>query len=240
MTDWADLCRRGLNRPEKLPRYLFGLLAPSSRWGPEWRKRDGTVLFEPGGYAASPRTRPEFASNLYREVDGLWAALDAHLDGGTVDRTLEVGCGYGRLSPWIATRAGSFVGVDPDERALGIARRQYPDLAFARGRAEALPIDDGSIDLLVTWTVLQHVADDRIADVVAEFRRTLSDDGVAVCCERVEPPGDDHLWPRSVESYDRLFDPMDLEGTYERPVEPTWGEAMATDRPPERVLVFRS
>ncbi|WP_207588914.1 hypothetical protein [Halomontanus rarus] len=35
------------------------------------RRRDGVVRFEPGGYASSPRTRPEFASNLYHEVAGL-------------------------------------------------------------------------------------------------------------------------------------------------------------------------
>ncbi|WP_306053126.1 class I SAM-dependent methyltransferase [Natronococcus wangiae] len=241
MRDPLGLIRRGLERPTKIPRYLWGLLVPSSRWGPEWRRRDGIVLFEPGGYAASPRTRPEFASNLYHEVVGLWAVLDEHLECDERPETsLEVGCGYGRLSPWIARRSETHYGVDPDERALGIAATQYPDLAFARGRASSLPVPDGAIGLTVSWTVLQHVDDSRIEDAAAELRRVLAPGGLLVCCERVRPPGDDHIWPRSVETYERLFEPLSLRAAYERPVEPTWNEAMPTDRPAERVLVFRA
>ncbi|TYL38120.1 hypothetical protein CV102_13010 [Natronococcus pandeyae] len=241
MRDPLGLIRRGLERPAKIPRYLWGLLVPSSRWGPEWRRRDGVVLFEPGGYAASPRTRAEFASNLHHEVAGLWAILDDHLETDERPETsLEVGCGYGRLSPWIAMRAESYYGVDPDERALEIAATQYPNLTFVRGRASSLPVPDDALDLAVTWTVLQHVDDARIDAAVAELRRALAPGGLVVCCERVRPPGDDHIWPRSVGTYARLLEPLELRGEYERPVEPTWAEAMPTDRPAERVLVFRA
>lgn len=241
MRDPRGLIRRGLNRPEKIPRYLWGLVVPSSRWGPEWRRRDGVVLFEPGGFAASPRTRPEFASNLYHEVEGLRSVLTDHLEtGASLETALEIGCGYGRLSPWIARHADAYYGVDPDDRALGIAGRQYPELGFARGRASSLPVSDDAIDLVVTWTVLEHVDDARIEAAAAEIRRVLRPNGVVVCCERVEPPADDHIWPRSVETYERLFSPLECCDVRDRPVEPTWGEAMPSARPSERVLVFRS
>jgi SAM-dependent methyltransferase len=50
------------------------------------------------------------------------ALLEAEgLDGR---RVLDVGCGGGRLSLWLAQRAGSVVGVDRDAEALDYARRQ--------------------------------------------------------------------------------------------------------------------
>ncbi|WP_049927031.1 class I SAM-dependent methyltransferase [Halopiger goleimassiliensis] len=238
--DPLGLLRRGLHRPGKIPRYLFGLLVPSSRWGPEWRRRDGVVTFEPGGYAASPRTRPEFAANLAHEVSGLWALLD-DLEAHDLDRSLEVGCGYGRLSPWLATRSDWHVALDPDGRALANATEQYREweLEFVRGRAETLPCPDDAFDLVVTWTVLQHVPDGTIGAATSELRRVLSPDGHLVCCERVEPPADDHIWPRSIEEYDRLLAPLSLVEVRDRPVEPTWSDAMPTDEPSERLLAFR-
>ncbi|WP_254767054.1 class I SAM-dependent methyltransferase [Salinilacihabitans rarus] len=238
MRDPLGLLRRGLRRPLKIPRYVFGLLVPSSRWGPTWRKRGGVVRFEPGGYAASPRDRPEFAANLYYEASGLWAALAAHLDERPA-RSLEVGCGYGRLSPWIAAWSDEFLGVDPDEGALDRAATLYPGLAFAPGRADALPAPADAAGLVVTWTVLQHVDDTAIRAAAAEIERVLSPGGTLVCCERTGPPGDGHLHPRSVGAYDRLFAGLDLVDVRQRPAEPTWGESMPSARPPERLLVFR-
>lgn len=263
MTNLLGLVERGLNRPDKIPRYLWGLLVPSERWGPEWRRRDGVVLFEPGGFASSARTRPEFASNLFHEVAGLWAICDDHLESRPT-RSLEVGCGYGRLTPWIAMRSARHMAVDPDRRALVRAAVQYADtdapapnateqsgidttnatgtqdISFVRGRAESLPVPDDAFDLLVTWTVLQHVPSETIADAVSELRRVLAPGGLVVCCERVRPPADDHIWPRSIETYERLFDPLECVDVRERPVEPTWSEAMPTDRPAERLLAFRT
>ena len=249
MTDVLGLLRRGLNRPDKIPRYLWGLLVPSDRWGPEWRRRDDLVLFEPGGFASSARTRAEFASNLFHEVAGLWAICDDHLEREP-DRSLEVGCGYGRLTPWLAMRSRHHVAVEPDRRALERATRQYANvsdsagietpISLLRGRAEALPLPDDAVELAVTWTVLEHVPPERIAEAVAELRRVLAPDGLAVCCERVRPPGDNHIWPRSLETYDRLFDPLERVDVRERRVEPTWSDAMPTERPAERVLVFRA
>lgn len=242
MVDALGLLKRGLNRPEKIPRYVFGLLVPSSNWGPEWRRRDGVVRFEPGGYASSPRTRPEFVSNLYHEVAGLGDVLDDHLEK-TPARSLEVGCGYGRLSPWIADHSEGHVGIDPDEGALEIAAEQYADIdtgiEFVPARADSIPLPDDGVDLLVTWTVLQHVPNEAIRESVAELRRVLSPNGLAVCCERIRPPADDHIWPRSLETYRHLFEPLELVDVRERPVEPTWADAMDTTRPAESVLVFR-
>lgn len=234
----SSLIERGLRRPRKIPRYVFGSLVPSAEWGATWRKREGVVRFEPGGYATSPRDRPEFGANLYNEVAGLRDVLADH-SPGPAPRALEVGCGYGRLAPWIAAETGSYLGVDPDGGAVRRAGTLYPDLDFALGRAEALPVRDDTADLVVTWTVLQHVPEATIGEAAAEIRRVLAPDGLVVACERVRPPADDHLRPRPPGRYAELFDSLEPVESRPRPVEPTWSRTMGSERPPERLLVFR-
>ena len=237
MTSIRDLVRRGVNRPDKIPRYLWGLL-PVRNWGPTWRIRDGVVTFEPGGFASSPRTRPEFASNLYREVRGLRSILTEYREL-PVERSLEVGCGYGRLSPWIAEVSVAHHAIDPDGGAIRLAAEHYPWIGFVAARAQELPYPDGRFDLVIAWTVLQHIPDETIDAATAELSRVLSPGGLAICCERVDGERGPQLRPRPVDEYDRLFSPLERVGVRERSVEPTWKAAMGGVTE-ERVLVYRS
>ena len=237
MTSIRDLARRGINRPDKIPRYLWGLL-PLRDIGPTWRIRDGVVTFEPGGFATSPRTRPEFASNLYREVRGLRSILAEHREL-PVERSLEIGCGYGRLSSWIADVSEGHHATDPDGRAIRLAAEHYPWIEFVEARAQELPYPDDRFDLVLAWTVLQHVPDETIDAATAELERVLFPGGLAICCGCVEEEGAAHLRARSVSEYDLLFSTLERVGVRERSVEPTWKAAMGGVTE-ERVLVYRS
>lgn len=84
--------------------------------------------------------------------------------GATV---VDVGCGAG-LDSLIASRAvgldGSVIGVDMTPDMLSRARRSAEKLGvdnvdFREGRAEALPIDDASVDLAISNGVLNLVPD---------------------------------------------------------------------------------
>jgi SAM-dependent methyltransferase len=74
-------------------------------------------------------------------------------------RTLEVGCGNGSVSAWLAERVGPggrAVAVDldlslVDARAAGLQLRQADIVAG--------PVDPGSFDLVTARAVLHHVAD---------------------------------------------------------------------------------
>jgi SAM-dependent methyltransferase len=65
-------------------------------------------------------------------------------------------------------------------------RRGLTDLL--QGRAEALPIDDESVDVIVATDILEHLDDDMAA--LAEFRRTLKPGGHAV----ITVPAYQWLW----------------------------------------------
>ena len=94
-------------------------------------------------------------------------------------RVLDVGCGTGRLTRWIAERlgpGGSVVGIDPLEERIRIARAHGGPARFEVGRAEALDaFEDASFDAVCMSSVLHWVSDQ--AKALAEMRRVLRSGG---------------------------------------------------------------
>ena len=60
-------------------------------------------------------------------------------DGANV---LEVGCGDGRLTWLYAARAGSVLGIDPEEEAIATARSDTPPELAGRVRFEVGAVED--------------------------------------------------------------------------------------------------
>lgn len=87
-------------------------------------------------------------------------ARRAHDDLGAY-RLLDVGCGQKPYEPIFAPFVSSYVGVDPVENPR----------AELRGSVEALPVPDGSVDVVLCSQVLEH-ADDP-ARAVRELHRVL-------------------------------------------------------------------
>ena len=82
------------------------------------------------------------------------------------ERILEVGCGAGVLCRWVARQTdgnNTVSGVDVNayflREAAAIARREglAGMVTFHEGSAEALPFDEGSIDVAFSSTVIQRV-----------------------------------------------------------------------------------
>jgi arsenite methyltransferase len=93
-------------------------------------------------------------------------------------RVLDVGCGTGRLTRWIAERvAGNVVGIDPLEDRIDVARSHASTARFEIGRAEDLgAFEDASFDAVCLSAVLHWVADK--ASALAEIRRVLRPGGL--------------------------------------------------------------
>ncbi len=70
---------------------------------------------------------------------------------------LEIGIGSGLNMPFYGTGAKELIGLDPSAQLLAMARRAAPfglPVEFIEGSAEAIPLDDASIDtVLTTWTL---------------------------------------------------------------------------------------
>lgn len=94
---------------------------------------------------------------------------------------LDAACGEGYGSAILADVASSVVGVDISEDAIAHAKSRYGDrnnLRFARGDCTALDIEAASVDVVVSFETLEHVAAQEA--LVAGFARVLTADGILV------------------------------------------------------------
>jgi SAM-dependent methyltransferase len=101
-------------------------------------------------------------------------------------RTLDLGCGEGRVARDLAARGHAVVGIDSSPTLVDLARQADPDGDYLVGDAAALPFEDASFDLVITYNVLMDVED--MAGAVCEAARVLEPGG-RLCLSIVHPLG---------------------------------------------------
>jgi SAM-dependent methyltransferase len=92
------------------------------------------------------------------ETWGIWDIPEAtlHLLPDDLDGldTIELGCGTGYISAWLARRGARPVGIDNSEAQLATARRLQAehgiDFPLIHGNAENVPLPDASFDLAIS------------------------------------------------------------------------------------------
>ena len=150
---------------------------------PEW----------PGEY----RRRPPLSSPTYavRAPLAAWLRDEAAKRPGPY-RVLDVGCGVKPYYPFFEPHVSEYVGVDVVENPA----------ADLQGAVEALPVEDGSFDLVLCIQVLEH-ADDP-AKAVGELRRVVAPGGTVLASThgvQVYHPAPVDLWRWTHTGLDRLF-----------------------------------
>jgi SAM-dependent methyltransferase len=125
------------------------------------------------------------SAEAYEGYVGRWSSPVAEqflrwIDAPREARWVDVGCGTGVLTAAILRDAvpTRVVGVDPSEPFLAYARTAVTDdrVEFRTGVAEALPIEDGSADVVVSGLVLSFVPDP--SGAIGAARRALRPDGI--------------------------------------------------------------
>lgn len=107
--------------------------------------------------------------------------MNLKLDGLKV---VEVGCGTGRNTAWLANRAAELVGLDFSEAMLAIARARVNNahVRFVQHDVRTIwPLEDDSADLVVAMLILEHVED--LEAVFSEAGRVLRSGGQFLLCE---------------------------------------------------------
>jgi len=94
---------------------------------------------------------------------------------------LDVGCGAGYGSSYLARNAKRVIGVDISKEAVDCAREHYPKdgLDFITADATKLPFPRGSFDVVVAFEVLEHVKE--YESLLRECKRVTKNGGMFIC-----------------------------------------------------------
>lgn len=95
-------------------------------------------------------------------------------------RTLEVGCGEGRVSRDLVKRGHRVTGVDMSQTLIRLADDADGQSSYIRADAAALPLADESFDLVVFYNSLMDIDD--MEQSVHEAARVLRKGGAMCAC----------------------------------------------------------
>lgn len=110
--------------------------------------------------------------------DRLHHAVLARLASGSPPESLlDVGCATGRLLRQVRARwpHTQLIGVDPSADMIAVARHLTPDATLFVGTAEALPLSDASVAVVVSTASFHHWRDEQAG--LREVARVLRPGG---------------------------------------------------------------
>ncbi len=111
-------------------------------------------------------------------------------------RVLEIGIGSGLNLPFYTDKVTNVIGLDPSPRLLTMARAAgfaaSRKLELIEGSAEAIPLEDHSVDTVVTTWTMCSIAD--AARSLSDMRRVLRPTGRLIFVEHGRAPDPNVRW----------------------------------------------
>jgi SAM-dependent methyltransferase len=98
-------------------------------------------------------------------------------------RVLDAACGEGYGAALLAAVARTVVGVDIDAQVVARAAATYgkrDNLSFEAASVAQLPLPDASVDVVVSFETIEHLAAADQPRTVAEFARVLAPGGILI------------------------------------------------------------
>ncbi len=91
---------------------------------------------------------------------------------------LDIACGSGYGTKLMSAQAKRIYGVDVSDAAVSYARTHFnaPNITYKTGDGKKIPLDDNSVDVVVSYETLEHV--DGYKDFLKEIKRVLKPEGV--------------------------------------------------------------
>lgn len=112
---------------------------------------------------------------IERAVLGLFAELVR--EGGTGTDVGDIGCGTGRLAPYLSSQGLSPHGVDLSPEMIRVAQRDYPGHSFQVADLRALPFEDARLDGVVAWYSLMYLPPEHRSPAFGELARVVKPGG---------------------------------------------------------------
>lgn len=97
-----------------------------------------------------------------------------HLEITSDTRTVDLGCGTGKLTRQLAGRCDLLIGIEPLPAMLDAFRHLLPGVGVMAGAAEALPLRDSSVDHVVCASAFHWFDHER---AIPEIARVLTRNG---------------------------------------------------------------
>lgn len=121
---------------------------------------------------------------------GILTAYRHRLVPAAEGRILEIGVGSGLNLPFYAEQAKHVIGLDPSPKLLSMAHeamgRAARPVELLEGSAEAIPLEDKSVDTVVTTWTLCSIPD--VSRALGEVRRVLKPSGRLLFVEHGRSP----------------------------------------------------
>ncbi len=185
----SELPRRGGDRDSRWVHLLGDPPASASAPADVAPAVDRESVLADGAAARDARVRSSYdavaaayADRLVNEVSGLpferWLLdrVAGHADGGPV---VEVGCGPGHITAYLAEAGADATGVDLSPAMVAQARTRYPEGSYEVGDLHRLmrPTTATGWSAVLAWYSLIHLAGSELPDAVAALSRPLAPDG---------------------------------------------------------------
>ncbi|HWG77236.1 MAG TPA: class I SAM-dependent methyltransferase [Steroidobacteraceae bacterium] len=205
---------------EAQPPVGIALGAEAHRAGAYWEGRARRFAMQGEGLAAvCSYGMPDFYNRMIQWTQR--RALLPWLKVGAGTRVLDIGCGVGRWTRWLAARGAEVTAVDVSPTMIAEARRRAHQAgltAHCRFAVQDLVELDagGPYELVLAVTVLQHVLDEqRLRAGLARMTRHLAPGGrmllLEAAPERVNTRCDSPIFlARTRERYRQLFEDSGL------------------------------
>lgn len=121
---------------------------------------------------------------------GILRAYRHRLVPAAEGRILEIGVGSGLNLPFYAEKAKHVIGLDPSPKLLSMAHKAISGASrpveLLEGSAEAIPLEDKSVDTVVTTWTLCSIPD--VSRALGEVRRVLKPSGRLLFVEHGRSP----------------------------------------------------
>ena len=151
------------------------------RWNQYGTRQVEEILKNPGKYVI--RKSPISWLAASGEIMRLLSPLEGK-------RVLELGCGFGRFSVFLAQQGASVTGVDIGPNLVAasnaLAKVNQVDCKFQTANIVSLPFESKTYDIVIGIAVLHHLSKPDVSKALSEAYRVLNEAGQAIFLEPVE------------------------------------------------------
>jgi len=165
--------------------------------------RNDHACSDPSARDFLPGAHFHFLTPLYELIarpmlGGVWRAVAEDICRAARPGAMvaDFGCGPATVLRRVAAVRSDLVlvGVDIDEQMLAISRRRLPGARLLQGSVAAVPIEDASVDVVVSSLVFHHLPREVKQGAFREARRVLKPEGLFFLCDFSMPTTRSGAW----------------------------------------------